>query len=210
VDESLLVAGRLQVRDATSKPGNEPGELGPVRAELGAKHRRRCRRDVPTERLDERLVGDQHLLVTAAEEHRSPLITYGTAELADEPRLADPGLTGDDREPTGPAAGLRPLAAEPVEGVVAAEERAAQWPPQRRGKRWRIDGRGGSRSVPVDVVQQPPRLPRGRHPQLRSKAPSEHIERHASGGQLPRGDEAPDQLALCVLAKRIQLDAAAR
>ena len=66
-----VVAHRLgKIRQSPSQLGNEPREFATVDVELAPEHVRRDRRDVPTERLDERLIGDQYLLVTAAKEHR--------------------------------------------------------------------------------------------------------------------------------------------
>ena len=62
----------------------------------------------------------------------------------------------------------------------------------------------------VDGLEQAARLSRRRHLQLGPQAPREVVERHARGGDLPRGDQAPDELAMGALAKRVELDAATR
>ena len=219
LEQPEALALRVDVRPAREAPGvaagelgNEPRELVRVGADLAPQHLRRHRRDVPTERLDERLIGDQHLLVTAAEEHRRALLVSGAGELARQPRLADPGIAGDHREPARSLPSLRPLGAKPAERVLAADERAALSPRQRRGKRRRVVGRRrrGRAFVRVNGLEQATGLSRGRHLQLCPQAASEIVERQARGGDLPRGDQAPNELAVGVLAKRIELDAATR
>ena len=206
-----VVAGRLgEVRDSPSKLGNEAGELAPVRADLVPKHLRRRRRDVPTERLDERLVGDQHLLLTAAEENGGALLTSGAAELARQPRLADARIAGDDREPTRSTPSVGPLVPKPANRVLPADERAVLSPRQRRRqRRQRLGGRPDRSGVMrVNGLEQPAGLSRGRHVQLRAKAASEIVEGQARCGGLSRGDQTANQLAVRVLSKRIELDAA--
>ena len=165
-----VAADRLgEVREPPRELGNEPRELAPVRAELAAQHLRRHRRGVPAERLDERLIGDQRLLVTAAEEHRRALLMCGAGEFARQPRLADARIAGDQREPARPTRELPTTGpASQSKRVVAADERAAPWPRQRRREAAAAPRRRPTRerSRAVDGVEQAARLSRGRHVQL--------------------------------------------
>ena len=62
----------------------------------------------------------------------------------------------------------------------------------------------------VKGLEQATGLPRGRHLQLCPQAAREAVVRHARGRDLPRGDQAPNVLAVCVLAKGIELDTTMR
>ena len=208
-----IAACRLgKVRQSPGELGNEARKFAPVYVELTPEHVRRDRRDVPTERLDERLIGDQYLLVTAAKEHRRALLVSGAGELARQTRLTDARLAGDHPEPAQPTLSIRPSGPKPAKGVLAADERAAlqrlqgpgQWRP-RFG--WR---RRDGACMRVDGLEQAAGLSRRRHVQLGPQAASEVVERHARGGDLPRDDQAPDELAMGVLPKRIEPDAATR
>ena len=63
--------------------------------------------------------------------------------------------------------------------------------------------------VRVNGLEQPAGLSRGGHVQLRAEAASEIVEGQARCGGLSRGDQTANQLAVRVLSKRIELDAAA-
>ena len=123
---------RGEIRESPRELGNEPRELAPERAELAPQHLRGHRRSVPAQRLDERLIGDQRLLVTAAEKDRRAILMSGTGEFAHEPRLADARVTRDQREPARPGACFRPLGPKPSERVLATDEVAALAPGQCR------------------------------------------------------------------------------
>ena len=119
-------------------------------------------------------------------------------------------MAGDDREPTGPTPGIGPM------GRGASQAASSRPTNGLRTRRPNAAGSGGASAVDAGAS-----LRRGCRPaadaSLWRAAPAAPL----AGGerdrrtprarrQLLRGDEAPDQLALCVLAKRIQLDAATR
>ena len=57
--------------------------------------------DAPLERaaqhVDERLVGEQRILLRAAVQHCRAHSVHSLSELGEQPRLADPGLAGHHR-----------------------------------------------------------------------------------------------------------------
>ena len=61
-----------------------------------------------SERLDERLVGDDDLLVAPAVQSETRPAWTRAASSADEPRLADAGLAADERDPTVAGRGIGP------------------------------------------------------------------------------------------------------
>ena len=123
--------------------------------ELVVQHLRRDVRGVPTERLDERLVGDQHLLVAAAEQHRRALAMGARGRT--RRRAASCRCPARRRSPR---AGrrrprLRPRGFEPAERVLASDERAARRagsappaaaavPRRRRTRTWIAPRAGGA------------------------------------------------------------------
>ena len=176
-----VAADRLgEIRQPARELGNESGELAAVRADLAAQHLRRQRRDVPAERLDERLIGDQQLLVTAAEQHRRALLVCGVSELARQPRLADPRIAGDHREPSRPTPSVGPPGPQPPKRVLATDERAAPPPRQRRGKRRQRFGATDAASVPG------PRWPRAGGGSLSRAARAAPPAGGARGRRTPR------------------------
>ena len=184
-----VAAGRRgEVREPPRELGNEPRELAPERADLAAQHLRRHRRGVPAERLDERLVGDQHLLVTAAEEHRRALLVSGAGELARQPRLADARLAGDQREPARPAPSLGPLGPEPASSASSRPTNGL------RPRGASAGGSGGGASAAADAGAACAWMASSRRRvslegatlQLRPQAAREVVERHARGGDLAR------------------------
>ncbi len=93
------------------------------------------------QRLDERLVGAQRLLLAApVEDGRAAGVGLGR-ELRGEPRLADPGLAVEQHEPALAAARLPPGQPQPLQLVRAPDER--------RGRRRSADHRQGKRTLGV-------------------------------------------------------------
>ena len=99
--------GRPRTRDSARPPGRRSptacGSEGSSRASAPSPSTplaldRRQAGEVALERLDPRLVREQPLLVAAPEQHRGALGVDPPRELAEQGRLADPGLAGRDRD----------------------------------------------------------------------------------------------------------------
>jgi hypothetical protein len=124
-------------------------------AELGHKPRQRLRRSrrqaggfdqpapvrgVVAQRLDERLVGPDALLVGAAAEDDGALAVDRCGESRGQPRLADPGVARHDHQPAGAARGTLPAIAQPPQGRGAPDERRVLAASEHRGQRHRTTG----------------------------------------------------------------------
>ena len=115
-----------EVGHALGEQRDEPGELAAEALELRAQRGARRRRDVVVERLDERLVRHQHLLVAPAVEHGRAVGVQPAGQLTRELGLADAGLTRHEQRPASARARVRPRLEEPLELGVAAHEHAAR------------------------------------------------------------------------------------
>ena len=82
----------------------------------------RQHRRVGTDRLDERLVRNPHVLEAGAQQHSGARTTNLSGQLGDEAGLADPGRSLYDRHEEQPLLGSAPQAAELVHLPVAADE----------------------------------------------------------------------------------------
>ena len=137
-----VAADRIgKIRESPGELGNESRELAAVRVELAQQHLRRDRRDVPAERFDERLIGDQQLLVTAAEKHRRAVLVSGAGEFARQSRLADAGIAGDHRESARSSPSIGQL------GLEASSSDSSRPTNRLRSRRVSAGGSGGSVSA---------------------------------------------------------------
>ncbi len=138
-------AGRGRRRQLGDHPRELPGaghRGDPLPVEPGA-----------AQRLHERLVGDQHLLLARGVEHGA--VGLGeVGELAREARLADARIAGEHDHAAAPAARLRPRVAQQPELAIAGHERGALARREPAGERDR-------RRLPCDL---PPRALAGEQP----------------------------------------------
>ena len=99
--------------------------------------------DRGTYRLHERLVGDQGVLVGAAVDHSGSEIAHGGGKLREQPRLADPGLAGEQRQPPFAPDNVLPKPMQPRELPGSPHERGAKAARgERVRERWRNTPRG--------------------------------------------------------------------
>ena len=151
-------------------PRQHAGEVGAVAADRLVALGRRQRGQVALEGLDERLVGDEGVLVAAPVQHQRPARVDGGGDMGREARLADAGLArqADDagargRVPPGrcdpPGGG-----GAPDEGALAHEGRR-----ERRPGRPARAGRPG-RPAAAHLLDQLARLGRGRDAEVAAQA----------------------------------------
>ena len=162
----LALQRRGEVGHTLGEQRDEPGELTAETLELRAQRGVRRRRDVVVERLDERLVRHQHLLVAPAVEHGRAVGVQPAGQLTRELGLADAGLTRHEQRPTSTGARVRPRLEEPLELGVAAHEHAARRQRQRGWQR-EVHGTGtGSAGAGPDPRLAGGHDDRDRAPQL--------------------------------------------
>ena len=99
--------GLGQAWQALGQLGHKTNEVAATIADLLGQQCGRARHDVVPEGFDERLVGNEGLLVAPPEQHGRPLLLDATRELARHRGLADAGLAGEEHELA--LARLRPL-----------------------------------------------------------------------------------------------------
>ena len=101
---------------------NQPGELPAARAEGDARPVETSAPRVVAKRLDEGLVRDECFLLAGGVEHGA-VVVHPERELAQQPRLADPRLAGDQHEPAAAGTRLLPRGPQDVELPLASDER---------------------------------------------------------------------------------------
>ena len=117
------------------------GEVGGARAEPLRRHGERGAAGPAAQHLEDRPVGAGPGLVEAAVEDDGAVAVRGAGELRGEPRLADPGLAGEQDEPPLVADRRVPRAAERGERLAAPDERVLRG--GRREAGGQRAGRGG-------------------------------------------------------------------
>ena len=86
------------------------------------------------ERLDERLIGNEGLLVAAARQHRRAVLVRRAGELPHQACLADPGLAREHHDAKAALTHRRPLCLQCRRRIGPADERAAVLARQHRGQ----------------------------------------------------------------------------
>ena len=170
-------------------------QLAGARAEpLGQRGERRAAGPA-AQHLHDRLVGREPLLVEAAVEDDRAVVVRVVGQLGGEPRLADPGLAGEDDE-----------AARAV-GAHGARRRGAA-PPRWRARRTR-GGRGCRRAAPASGARRSARR-RGAAPACARRAAVEQplVQRHRLGAG--RGAQLLAQQAPQLLERAQRLGRVAR
>ncbi len=104
---------------------HDRGELRAPRGDLHGQLGGRAAGDVVAQRLDERLVGDEGLLVAAARQHRRAPLVRRAGELPRQARLADPGLAREHHDAQAALAHRRPRCLQRSRRIGPADERAA-------------------------------------------------------------------------------------
>ena len=98
---ALRVAGQRlrEVGDQLRELGHEPSQLAADQVHLSGQLARRTRVDVLSQRLDERLLCEQALLVAAPVEHDRSVLERALRELRRQARLADARLAVHEHDP---------------------------------------------------------------------------------------------------------------
>ena len=110
-------------------------------AQPPVEQRRRGVVDELAEGLDEGLVGNPEVLVTAPGQHHPSIGMDLARELGGQARLPDAGLTGDDGHPGSPPSDVRPQLGQAPEFGGPSHEDPADLGEQRRHRHLRRRGR---------------------------------------------------------------------
>ena len=199
VPRALGIAGEgvAERRHALGEFRDHPPQLAADEAHLGLQQILRAGADVMAQRLHERLVGQQRLLVAAAVQDDRPGLLRVARNLPREPRLADPGLAAQHDELACPR--RRPLEGrgDTARGRGTPHERLLVVQRQRWRQRERRSGRrvrsvlGPRRRVSADrrddrVGIEPRRVPEDRllqRLQRRARTQPQLAAQPRAGGQ---------------------------
>ena len=110
------------------------GELRAPRGDLHGQLGRGAAGDVVAQRLDERLVGNEGLLMAAARQHRRAPLVRRAGELPYQARLADPGLAREHHDAQAALAHRRPRRLQCRHRIGPTDERAAVLAREQRGQ----------------------------------------------------------------------------
>ena len=202
----VALGGPALVRPGHPHARQQPHERSAARRQPRLALGCRQRRQVALERLDERLVGKERLLVAAAVQDRRAGRVRTPAELADERRLADPGLPGDQREPQRPRPRVLPRRRQAPQRVLPTDR------PHRAGERRRqrgMDGcraRGRSATSAPGLLDQRPRLRRRSDAELALQPSRERARGGERGGTIAGRGQQADKLAVRALRQRLDLE----
>ncbi len=191
--------GRAERRQPVGLVGDEAAELGGERQ--GAQLLARAVSQVRPQRLGERLVRRDRVLVGAAVEDGRPALVSRARELGRQAGLADPRLPGDHDRAGVRRPALLPRGADHPLRRGAAHERAAVAPRQRRRQRQRLA---------AQLRHERPRLLGRLDPQLAPQHAAQMLERGERRGAVARRGQPADQRAVGVLRQRIDRDQLAR
>ena len=195
------MAASTRIRSDSS--GTSGGEHRTVRPDLVAEHLRGTRLDIATQGLDEGLVRDQSVLVTAADEQETAVGADDRAQLGGEARLADARFAGERDHAALARAHARPFIGQRAHLVRTSHERAAC--PRADDHRSGIQGHRRAALGP-DLLDE---LARGcgRHDvQFAGEPVAEAVVRRQSGSTVPCRRQPPQQGALRRLGERIERD----
>jgi hypothetical protein len=131
------------------RDGADPGGLRGQAGHVLAQHPFRAGARVVGQRLPERLVRGEHVLVPPPVQDQPVIAADTPRQLGGQRRLSDPGLPGDERQDAAAVPGGRPRLAQDAEFSLAADERRAE-----RGLQPR-DVRGGRLRRPGPAGEQP-------------------------------------------------------
>ena len=130
VTARVLIRRRPELRE-------EDPQLGRVRPEPLAQRLQRGAGGPPAHHLDDRLVRGERVLVEAPVEHDRAVLAGAARHLGRQPRLADPGVAGEEHEPAAAGHRVAPGVGEHAELGRPAHEPV---PVERRGERSRPRG----------------------------------------------------------------------
>ena len=121
----LVNRRRRKVGRTPAQLGDQPGELGAVLARGRPQVAEWGVQGPVAKRLEDRLVGDHRLARRASGEHDRARIVDPTGKLGGQRALADPGIAGEQRHPTGALlpAGQLPQPLELLELMLAPDQR---------------------------------------------------------------------------------------
>jgi hypothetical protein len=168
------------------------------------------------QRLDERLVRQQRVLVRAPVEDRAAVGVHLLGEVSRQPGLADTGLADEHDEPRLTRAALKPARAQPHEAGLAADEGAVDRRRRDGGKRQERGVRGGPCRRPggSPIAQEAPVQRdggRGRTgAELVPKEDTQPLERAQGLRDVPSSRLNLHQQGVSTLPKRPSLDERAR
>ena len=163
--------------------------------------------EVALERLDPRLVGEQALLVAAAEQDGRALAVDAARELAEQRRLADPRLAAGDGDAERARRRSVPRHSQPGERRGAALR--ARGAGERGGQGRLCRRRDRTNPTPADLLHERARLGTGRDPQLPAQPLAQRVGRGERRRAVAGHCQQPDQLAMGRLGERLVLDRAA-
>ena len=207
LERAMALARRVAAQPGLRERGQQPRERAVAEAPLALDRRQAV--EVALERLDPRLVREQALLVAAPEQHRRALGVHAPRELAEQRRLADPGLAGRDRDPqrarsrrppTRPAGGRADCSRPSGRAVRASGAGSGSW----------VAGAVGADASAPHLLDQRARLGARRNPQLAPQPLGELVGHGQRRGPVAGRREQADQVAMRGLAERLVLDARAR
>ena len=147
------------------------------------------------------------MFVAAPEQHRGALPMDAPRELAEQGRLADPGLAARDRDLQRPGRGFLPGGLQARERMLATL--GARGPRQRRGEGELGSGRGGADASTTHLLDQRARLGARRNPQLALEPLRELVGHGQRRGPIAGRGEQADEVPVRALAERLVLDARA-
>jgi hypothetical protein len=199
VARALRVAVPAGVGMSGREVGQEPRELGrnpPGRRGRGGETLTQC--------FGERPVGRHTVCEAAAGEGHGAFTLSLDGERRDEARLADAGLAGNGHHRRVAGAGLAPGLTQMCERIVAADKRRGVCAGQGRGQRRGPRRAGRARRVPLDLVDERPRL-RGRlDSEVAHEGRSQRPIRRHGAGAVAGARESQDEVARGVLRQRVE------